>query len=194
MNDLSTSDRIINASILLFSQKGYDAVTTKEIARKAGVCEMTLFRHFENKRNLFEKAFENYVFIPKFKTLFESQLSGELEADLLKISCCYQDTLAKNQQLILMQFKNNELTSEVEAPLSKFPNELKKLLMKYLVDMRNKGFVKENPEVLAINFLAFNFGIFMMFIVNKHLTKDIDINTFLMSYVKKVVNAQAQNF
>lgn len=57
MCTVNIEDKILNASIVLFSQQGYNAGTTKEIAREAGVSEMTLFRHFVNKYNLFEKGF-----------------------------------------------------------------------------------------------------------------------------------------
>lgn len=99
MCNYNTEDKILNASILLFSQKGYSAVTTKEIAKEAGVSEMTLFRHFESKHNLFEKAFEKFVFSPRFKALFEG-LEGDLEGDLNKICAFYHNILYKNQNII----------------------------------------------------------------------------------------------
>ncbi len=46
-------DLILKASLEVFSEKGYQSATTLEISRKAGVSEMTLFRHFQTKNNLF---------------------------------------------------------------------------------------------------------------------------------------------
>lgn len=37
----------------LFSQRGYDATTTAAIAESAGITEPVLYRHFENKKDLF---------------------------------------------------------------------------------------------------------------------------------------------
>src|SRR5665647_2980426 len=105
MCTINTEDKILNASIVLFSQKGYSAVTTKEIAKEAGVSEMTLFRHFESKHNLFEKAFDKFVSPTKFLSLFEG-LEWDLERDLIKICSSYQDNLYKNQKIIFMYFKN----------------------------------------------------------------------------------------
>ena len=186
MPGLHTADKILNASIVLFSQKGYDAVTTKEIAKKAGVSEMTVFRHFDNKRNLFEQAFEKFVFEPKFKSLFENSLEWDLEKDLLKISRTYQDTLLKNQRIILMQFRNSDFTAEHDLPLLKFPTELKRLLVDYLATMKQKGVIKENPEILALNFLALNFGLFMTFLVNNQLTGDAEMNACLTSCIRTI--------
>lgn len=184
MENLSTSEKILNAAIILFSQKGYDAVTTKVIARKAGVSEMTLFRHFENKLNLFEKAFEKYVFFPKFKILFENNIEWDLEKDLFKISNAYQDMLAKNEKIILMHFKDKKLTSEFNSPMFKFPNELKNLLAKYFLKMKEKGIVKGNPEVLAVNFLAANFGIYVSFLIFNKFNTNINIETCVLNHVK----------
>ena len=183
MCNLNTEDKILNASLVLFSQKGFNAVTTKEIAKEAGVSEMTLFRHFENKHNLFEKVFDKFVFSPKFLALFES-LEWDLERDLNKICCSYQDTLYKNQKIILMHFKNEELNPEFDATLYKFPNELKKLLSHYFEEMGNRGIIEENPEVLANNFLATNFGLFITFLVMNRFTFETDILPCVSSYVK----------
>lgn len=37
------------AALALFTERGYEGTTTAEIARRAGVSEMTLFRHFATK-------------------------------------------------------------------------------------------------------------------------------------------------
>ncbi len=44
--------RIIQAAVEIFSQKGYAASSTSEIARKAGVAEGTIFRHYKTKKDL----------------------------------------------------------------------------------------------------------------------------------------------
>jgi AcrR family transcriptional regulator len=45
--------RIMRAALLLFSEKGFDATTTKEIAQAAGISEAVIFRHFESKDELY---------------------------------------------------------------------------------------------------------------------------------------------
>lgn len=49
---VSSRKRIINAALSLFSANGITATTTKEIAEKAGVNEVTLFRQFGSKQGL----------------------------------------------------------------------------------------------------------------------------------------------
>lgn len=48
-----TKDLILDAALSVFSEKGYVSATTLEISKRAGVSEMTLFRHFQTKNNLF---------------------------------------------------------------------------------------------------------------------------------------------
>ncbi|SHJ86631.1 TetR/AcrR family transcriptional regulator [Paramaledivibacter caminithermalis] len=184
MNNLSTSEKILEAAMSLFSEKGYKAVTTKDIANAAGVSEMTIFRHFQKKRYLFEKAFDKYVFSPKLKTLFDSGLEWDLEKDLMKISSIYQEMLCRNERIILMQLKNNELIFRLDSPLRKFPNELNKLLADYFYKMKEKGVIDKNPEILAINFLSSNFGIFTSLKILEKYNTDVDINSCITNFVK----------
>ena len=51
-----TQLRITQAALDLFAERGFDAATTDAIARRAGVTEKTLFRHFKTKKRLFVKT------------------------------------------------------------------------------------------------------------------------------------------
>jgi AcrR family transcriptional regulator len=44
--------RILEAAIEIFSEKGFAAASTSEIAQKAGVAEGTIFRHYKTKKEL----------------------------------------------------------------------------------------------------------------------------------------------
>jgi AcrR family transcriptional regulator len=44
--------KIIQAAIEIFSEKGYSAASTSEIAQRAGVAEGTIFRHYKTKKDL----------------------------------------------------------------------------------------------------------------------------------------------
>ena len=48
----ATRDRLLDAGIRLFAERGYAAVTAAEIADAAGVTERTFFRHFPTKTDL----------------------------------------------------------------------------------------------------------------------------------------------
>lgn len=48
--------KLLKAAHELFTERGYRATTTKEIAARAGVAEPTLFRHFGSKVDVFEAS------------------------------------------------------------------------------------------------------------------------------------------
>lgn len=55
----TTRTAIIDAAFNVFSRKGYNAATTREIAAQAGVAEVTLFRHFKAKHDLLLELVNN---------------------------------------------------------------------------------------------------------------------------------------
>ncbi|WP_456272991.1 TetR/AcrR family transcriptional regulator [Bacillus sp. AK031] len=44
--------KILEAALETFAEKGYSATSTSEIAKKAGVAEGTIFRHYKTKKDL----------------------------------------------------------------------------------------------------------------------------------------------
>lgn len=56
-----TRKRIVDAALHLFETKGFEAATTKQIARRAGVAEGTVFNYFETKEDIALHFFEREV-------------------------------------------------------------------------------------------------------------------------------------
>ena len=50
--------KILNAAIELFIQYGFHATSTSKVAKRAGVSEGLIFRHFESKRGLLQAILE----------------------------------------------------------------------------------------------------------------------------------------
>jgi AcrR family transcriptional regulator len=58
---LSSEERkrvIVEAAIQLFSERGFQGTTTRELAAAAGVTEPVLYQHFETKRDLYSALIE----------------------------------------------------------------------------------------------------------------------------------------
>ena len=47
-----TRQRLIRAALELFTTRGYHDTTTAQIAKKAGIAEGTIYRHFASKQQL----------------------------------------------------------------------------------------------------------------------------------------------
>jgi AcrR family transcriptional regulator len=52
-----TRQRLIRASLELFATRGYHDTTTAQIAKKAGVAEGTIYRHFPSKQQLVNELY-----------------------------------------------------------------------------------------------------------------------------------------
>jgi AcrR family transcriptional regulator len=56
--DKEKQDRIMNAAIKEFAEKGYDRASTNEIVKEAGISKGLLFHYFQNKKQLYLFVFD----------------------------------------------------------------------------------------------------------------------------------------
>jgi TetR/AcrR family transcriptional regulator len=59
--------QLLEAALNVFSEKGFDGATTKEIAARAGVTEAIIFRHFPTKQALYQAVLESELGCPGFE-------------------------------------------------------------------------------------------------------------------------------
>lgn len=96
----NTKEAIVAAGLKLFSEKGYLGATTREIAKLAGVSEVTLFRHFSNKQNLFISVLQQYSFLPQLRELTKEFQKKPLKEALKVISINFLNELRAKRDLI----------------------------------------------------------------------------------------------
>lgn len=77
----ATEEKIVSATFNILRKGGITKATTKKISAEAGVNEVTIFRKFENKKNLINITKEYYA--EKFIVLLEEifDFTGEEETD-----------------------------------------------------------------------------------------------------------------
>ena len=102
MNKRSAADsreKILNAAINVFSERGYDGTSMRMIACEAGISVGGLYLYYRNKENLYSTLMEKVL----------EDVSGEMEEAIEKIS----DPVAALKALIHMRLhyarKNKEL-------------------------------------------------------------------------------------
>ena len=64
-------EQIVAAALRTFSRLGYRGATTRELARDAGITEVTLFRHFPSKEKLFGAVLDTYSILPVLRAELE---------------------------------------------------------------------------------------------------------------------------
>ncbi len=73
---MSGEDRrkqLLSVAIDLFSRKGFNGTTTKEIAESAGVTEPVIFRHFETKQQLYSAIIDQRDSLDRTRWIAETQ-------------------------------------------------------------------------------------------------------------------------
>ncbi|MNV75987.1 DNA-binding transcriptional repressor FabR [compost metagenome] len=145
------------------AEKGYHSVSVKEIAKKAGVSEMTVFRHFETKLSILHQLIQEYSYIPYFELFFKEQLSGELSHDLTKIANIYLSFMNKNKNIFLIAVRERgNLPELMEIISEENTKQLQMLLAQYLNQQMNAGHIRAiQCEEKAIGFLTGLFGFFV---------------------------------
>ena len=158
---LVTADRILFAASELFQEHGYHSVSMKNIAVKAKVSEMTVFRHFSSKKQVLEAVIKKVSYIPPLKEVFEGKICWNLEPDLLLIGETYQKIMVNNQSAFLITLREEKTIPEISEFIRQGPPQFKSFLQDYFFAMQEKKrIVQSDIEALALAFMAINFGFF----------------------------------
>ena len=99
-----TREKLLEATLELISEKGYTGATTREIASRAGVSELTLFRRFGKKESLFEEMLKNITFLPRLMDLIEEIDEKPVEEGLKTIGVRFLQTLRERRPLVQILF------------------------------------------------------------------------------------------
>ncbi len=162
MKPRDTRKRILLAGLRLFSKSGYLGATTKEIARQAGIAEVTLFRYFPSKEKLFEEMILTYSFLPALKGLMVEVKGMEYREALSEIAGRFLERLYERRELIrIMHSEVHLYPSKVKIIYHNFIDELVGTLASYLRELQSRGRLKRfSPEIGALAFLGMFFSYF----------------------------------
>jgi AcrR family transcriptional regulator len=74
---------LLEAARQIFAERGYRGTSTRDIAERAGVTEVMIFRHFSNKANLFQEAVVDpfVTFVNKYISDYRSREHGRLSPE-----------------------------------------------------------------------------------------------------------------
>lgn len=159
---VTSNEKLLLAAIDLISEKGYNGVSTMEIATAAGLSEKTLFRHFGSKQKLLEAAFDRYHYGEEMRKLFSEKLVWDLQTDLLLVSRTYHEIMNRNRKMIMIGIKEDGHMPGFKQITKKHPQQFLEILTNYFQVMAEKGkIIHTNPELQALTFMMANFGAFL---------------------------------
>jgi AcrR family transcriptional regulator len=131
----------------LFEQKGFAAATTKEIALRAGVSEVTLFRHFESKRRLFDQTLHSSLHPYTVEDYLKSGVTYNLRTDLRHIAHEMLGTYKKNAPLIRMVMRDKLRGSGPELDARRNEQHAWHSLLTYFKAMQEAGYLNADPDM-----------------------------------------------
>lgn len=177
--------RILDAAAESFQTFGYARTTTQAIAEKAGVAEVTLFRHFGDKQTLFKNVFPQIGGGVNFDFL-EAQLSGHLEADLTLISQNALRFFIEQQDAIRMLMFESVHFPEMKTALVQNPRGMIELLVRYFGKQVDIGKIQTvDAQATAQAFMSMIFGYAIgMHPVKKLLPVEMSIENMSAEFVR----------
>lgn len=129
---------ILKVALEVFTEKGYSAATTSEIARKAGVAEGTIFRHFKQKKDILLA-----LLVPLLQNLIGPSAVNSLNQLILD----NQEKTFKELLILILQdryslFIENQKLLRLIITESQYHPELKKTLLEGVIYKIQEFFIK----------------------------------------------------
>lgn len=136
-------EKILLAALSLFANDGYNATSTSKIAKKAGVSEGLIFRHFESKRGLLQAIMDQAD--QRLAFLWHPVFMEENPAEVIRkvIALPFNEQLTKEEheywRLLFMLKWDPEFYN---------PDKIKPLIMKMTTAFSQLGY--DHPEDEAV--------------------------------------------
>lgn len=155
MSKLETRKRIIEAALTLFGERGYTSTSTREIAERASVNHLTLFRHFGNKENLFRESVIQHLTSGDFINSLRPHLTGNLTNDLEIIAKYYLEENLNKEEIFWISLSESKKNPEVAQLIFEIPQRLSDFLAKYLSELYEQDKIRYgNYQMLGSMFFS----------------------------------------
>lgn len=188
-----TSQKIIDAAMILVRDKGYVATTTKEIARVAGVNECTLFRKFESKKDIVLQGANQEGWRANVTPEIFEKVAWDLQADLEMFMRAYIDRMTPDFVNLSIGLRAPQLYEETKQLIMKVPQAFLTTMTDYLNQMCEMGKIpKKDFKALALTVFSATFGYtFMNASFGKELM-DIEKDRYIQESVQIFVKGICQ--
>jgi AcrR family transcriptional regulator len=181
-----TSEKIMKVALKLFSEQGYYSTTTKQIAEEAGVNELTIFRHFGSKSNLFQVTTEHYVIDSHVDYILNDTEELTFEDAMLVISNRIYDLFIQNTKLYKVQMKLAD--NEKEFIKLKLSRKLISVLKDYFKKLNEEDVIKGEPEIMAITLINSLLGAFTVELLSDDTITEISWEDLVKEHTRQFVS------
>jgi AcrR family transcriptional regulator len=146
-----TSQKIIDAAMMLVRDNGYAATTTKAIAKAAGVNECTLFRKFKNKKDIVLQGVSQAGWRANITPEIFENVQWDLQADIEMFMKAYMDRMTPDFVNLSIGLRAPQLYEETSSLIMKVPHAFLSSFTQYLNKMFDLGKIpKADFDALAL--------------------------------------------
>lgn len=189
-----TKNKILDASIDLFSEYGYDGVSIRRIASEVGIRESSIYNHYPNKQSILKAILDYYIeeMVSDEIPIEEASLNLDMGFDYFYKAGCdafltklNEDKMMKITRLFFIESYHNEEVKTflknaiIEAPIYGW--------MELFNLMKEKEMIKSDCDVRQLSESFFYYGMFLLynhFIINY----PEDDEEFLKEFMEKTQN------
>lgn len=152
----ASQQRILDAAVDLFLDRGYSNSATSEIAKRAGVAEGTIFRYFRTKKDLLIGTVGPLVLravTPIIRERLEAALTSEfpsMEAFVRSLAADRLDFARSHPKLVRLLTQELPFHPELREQFStSFVEAFYPMLLSALDRMRKRGLLRDAPASSA---------------------------------------------
>jgi AcrR family transcriptional regulator len=153
-----TQARILASAAELFADYGYSGVGTRDIASRAGVNEVTIYRHYPRKRDLYLAVLDAELQQVKLRGDLLAGIAdaGDSQTVLARTFELIAATLAHRPGLLrLMQYSTLELGEDIDPLLRKHLGQLVEVVARYLEPWTGAGQLRAtNAKAVVLALIA----------------------------------------
>lgn len=141
-----TADRVLDAAAELFAERGYAATTTRAVAERAGVNEVTLFRHFQSKAGLLRALAERLARRQAGRAAASAPASESVRETLLRLARMEIENAIEDGGLALrLAFDARSVPEVAEVIGDRVPSNLT-ALAEYLAERQAAGELRDDID------------------------------------------------
>lgn len=158
-------DKIVDAALRTFSRYGYRGATTRQLARAAGITEVTLFRYFPSKEKLFAAVLEKYSILPVLRSeLLRAPRRGRGRAALRELGRRFLTILKEREDLIRLMLSESVINPrQARMMFRQGPGRFLQDTAKLLATFHERGEIRRVDLALASRaVLGVFFSFFLM--------------------------------
>lgn len=163
-------DIILDTAVKIFSQKGFDAATTSEIAREAGVAEGTIFRYFKTKKELllgtiekFSKFLGEILITDRINKIIKQYNKDDYKGILLAIAKDRMTIFDEYWEVIQVIMNEMQYHKELKDYfLNNVVQKGKVVLEEFIQSGIDNGYFRDVHPTIAARMLLGNLGIFLL--------------------------------